>query len=88
VTAIRYTILVTRTAEKALITLPKKDQTRLIQVIQGLASDPFPVGFRKLQGELNAFRVRSGLYRIIYEVDGKRIVIIILKIGHRKNIYR
>lgn len=87
-TAIRYTILVTRTAEKALIKLPKKDQTRLIQVIQGLASDPFPVGFRKLQGELNAFRVRSGLYRIIYEVDGKRIVIIILKIGHRKNIYR
>ena len=87
-TAIRYTIHVTRSAEKALLAVPKRDQARLIQLIQSLALNPFPVGSRKLQGELNTFRVRTGQYRVIYEVDGKSILIVILKIGHRKDIYR
>lgn len=87
-TPAKFNILVSKSAEKALLSLPKKEQQRVILTIQALSDNPFPIGSRKLQGEASIFRVRVGHYRIIYEVDGKRVIIIVLKIGHRKDIYR
>jgi mRNA interferase RelE/StbE len=53
-----------------------------------LGEEPHPSGSRKLTGYDDVFRVRVGVYRIIYSVAGRTLVIIILKIGHRKDIYR
>ena len=54
----------------------------------GLADDPRPKGSRKLAGYDDVFRIRVGRYRIIYSIAGKKLVIIILKIGQRKDVYR
>jgi mRNA interferase RelE/StbE len=54
--------------------------------IQSLSIDPYPSGCRKLTGEDSVYRVRQGNYRILYEVKSKKLIILILKIAHRKDI--
>ena len=83
-----YNILISATAEKVLKKIPKKDRIRIVQLIQTLAISPVPQGARKLMGEQNIYRVRQGNYRVIYELKNKKLIILILKIGHRKDIYR
>lgn len=83
-----YRIEISRSAEKALFKLPKKILPKVIAALKGLEFDPYPTGCRKLSGEQNTFRIRVSNYRIIYEVFEKRILIKVLKIGHRKDIYR
>jgi len=53
-----------------------------------LGDDPWPPGSRKLTGHEDVFRIRVGVYRIIYSVSGRTLVIVILKVGHRKDVYR
>lgn len=84
----KYKLFISTTAEKSLRKLPKADITRIITEIQTLAVNPYPKGCRKLSGEENVFRIRVGTYRIIYEIEGKRLTVLILKIGHRKDVYR
>jgi mRNA interferase RelE/StbE len=84
----KYRIEISSTAEKALKKIPKKDLIKIIESIQILAINPFPEGCRKLAGEECTYRIRQGAYRIIYEVEGKNLKVLILKIGHRKDIYR
>jgi len=84
----KYKIHISSSAEKALKKLPGKDLIKVIETIQKLAIDPKPPGCRKLSGEEDVFRVRQGNYRIIYEIEGKKLLILVLKIGHRKDIYR
>jgi len=83
-----YSIAISSTAEKALKKIPKKDVQKIIEAIQILGINPFPDGHRKLSGEENSYRIRQGNYRIIYEVDGKKLLILIFKTGHRKEIYK
>ncbi len=83
-----YKVEVSSTAEKALKKIPKKDLTKIIEAIQILTINPFPEGCRKLSGEENIYRIRQGNYRVIYEVIGKKLVVLVLKVGHRKEIYR
>ncbi len=83
-----YNILISSTAEKALKKIPKKDRIKIVQLIQTLAIKPLPQGVRKLIGEPNVYRVRYGNYRVIYELRNKKLLILVLKIGHRKRIYR
>lgn len=54
----------------------------------GLGENPFPPGARKLTGYDDTFRIRVGIYRILYSVSERELVIIILKIGHRGDVYR
>lgn len=84
----KYKITVTKTAEKVLSRLPKEIAPKVVSAIQSLADNPYPSGCRKLSGHENIFRVRVQNYRIIYEVLKNVIEIIILKIGHRKDVYR
>ena len=84
----RYEIEVSRTAEKQLRKLPRSDQERVIRKMLALADHPFPPGARKLTGYEDVYRVRVGRYRVLYSVSGRSLVIIILKIGHRRDIYR
>ena len=84
----RYRIEVSATAERQIRKLPRVDQVRVIRVIRGLATDPRPPGCRKLSGHDDVFRVRIGRYRVLYVVEDRRLVIIVLKVGDRKDVYR
>ena len=84
----RFKIEITRSAEKRLRTLPRDDQERLAKAMLALAEEPRPRGSRKLSGYDDVLRVRVGSYRILYSLAEKRLVILILKIGHRREIYR
>jgi mRNA interferase RelE/StbE len=75
-------------AARALRILPRDVQPRIADKIDSLAGNPFPSGFKKLHGEENIYRVRVGDYRIIYEVQSAMLVILVLKIGHRREVYR
>ncbi|WP_372655262.1 type II toxin-antitoxin system RelE/ParE family toxin [Halobacteriovorax sp.] len=83
-----YKIEITSTAEKSLKKIPKKDLKKVVEAIQVLAISPFPSGCRKLKGEEDVYRVRQGNYRIIYEVIDNKLIVLVLKIGHRKDIYK
>ena len=56
--------------------------------IEKLAIDPRPQGCRKLFGEVDTYRVRVGVYRVIYEIEDRLLRILVLKIGHRRDVYR
>lgn len=84
----KYELLISRSAEKTLRKLPKKDVSRVVATIEKLAIDPRPQGCRKLSGEDDTYRVRAGVCRIIYEIEDQLLRILILKIGHRKDVYR
>lgn len=83
-----YKIEITATAEKSLKKIPKKDILKIVEAIQILGITPFPEGCRKLRGEEDVYRVRQGNYRIIYEVIDNKLIVLVLKIGHRKDIYK
>ena len=84
----RYEIEISRTAERQLRRLPRADRVRVVQAMLALANNPFPRGARKLSGHDDVFRVRAGRYRILYSVAGRALVIAVLKIGHRRDVYR
>jgi mRNA interferase RelE/StbE len=84
----RHKLEISRTAERQLRKLPADDRRRVARAMLALGDEPYPPGSRKLTGYDDVFRVRVGVYRIIYSVAGRTLVIIILKIGHRKDIYR
>lgn len=83
-----YEIEVSRSAERQLKKLPRGDQERIVQAILPLARNPRPRGARKLSGYDDVFRIRVGRYRILYSVSSGTLVIIILKIGHRRDVHR
>ena len=84
----RYEIEISWTAEKQLRRLPRDDQERLARAMLALADDPFPRGVRKLSGYDDVFRVRAGRYRILYSVSEGALIIVVLKVGHRREVYR
>jgi mRNA interferase RelE/StbE len=83
-----YELEITRTAEKQLRRLPRSDQLRLAKAMVALADEPRPRGCRKLTGYDDVYRSRIGRYRMIYSVSKRRLVILILKISHRREVYR
>lgn len=83
-----YRVELTRTAEKQLKRVPKSDVPRVVAALEMLALTPLPTGCRKLAGHQDLFRVRVGVSRILYELLEERVVVKVLKIGHRKDIYR
>lgn len=82
-----YTIFIERYAQKQINKLDKKAIPIIREAIAGLAANPRPQGHIKLKGE-EAYRIRVGNYRIIYEIDDGKITITVVAIGHRKDIYR
>jgi mRNA interferase RelE/StbE len=83
-----FRIEVSATAEKQIRKLRREDQLRVLRAIQPLATEPTPPGSRKIRGYDDVYRIRVGNYRVLYHVAGRRLLIIILKIGHRREIYR
>jgi mRNA interferase RelE/StbE len=83
-----YKLLIKPSAAKEIESTPKKDRLRIIKRIQELSSDPRPPGCEKLSGHDDKYRVRQGTYRIIYSVSDVSLVVSVVKIGHRKGVYR
>jgi len=83
-----YRVDIARRALKALATLPRRDQQRVRAALDLLAEQPRPPGCVALVGEAHAFRVRVGDFRIVYEVFDDRLVVQVIRIGRRRNIYR
>ena len=83
----RYSIQIKKSALKELQKLPEPDRPRLIAAIDQLAEHPH--AGKLLKGDLSGLRrLRVGTYRIIYEVDDGKVLILVLRVAHRKNIYR
>jgi mRNA interferase RelE/StbE len=83
-----YEIEISRTAEKQLKKLSEEDQLRVVRAVLPLTEEPHPRGSRKLAGYDDVFRIRVGRFRVLYSVYESRLVILVLKIGHRKDVYR
>ena len=85
----RYRLLIKPSAVKELEAITrKKDRRRLVSRIQSLSRHPRPAGCEKLAGSDPRFRLRQGPYRIVYAVDDVRSIVEVVKIGHRKDVYR
>lgn len=84
-----YTLLLDRSAAKYLSKLRDKSlKKRLEEAIKSLIHAPMPVGNKKLAGTDCTYRIRVGDYRIIYDIEQEKITILVLAIGHRRDIYR
>ena len=82
-----YRVFIKPSAVKELESVPRKDRVRLARKIQSLASEPRPAGCEKLSG-MERYRIRQGKYRIVYEIQDDRLVVIVVKVGHRREVYR
>lgn len=82
-----YTIEIARSAQKELGRLSATDYDRVLAAIQALAATPRPRGCKKLE-DSHFWRIRIGQYRVIYEIRDKQLVVVIIKIGNRRDIYR
>jgi mRNA interferase RelE/StbE len=83
-----YQIVIPKPVQKDLNKLPKQEYERVYNKIQSLADNPRPVGVMKMQGYENEYRIRIGDFRIRYEIYDCELVILLLRFGHRKDIYR
>jgi mRNA interferase RelE/StbE len=85
----RYKLSIKRSAARELEAVAQKgDRQRLVTRIEALGSNPRPPGCEKLAGSADRYRVRQGDYRVVYSVDDARRVLLIVKIGHRREVYR
>lgn len=83
----RFELRVRPSVAKDLKSLPKQSVLRILERIEGLRDDPRPVGSEKLSG-LERYRIRQGSYRILYSIFEDQVVVEIVKVGHRKDVYR
>lgn len=82
-----YSVLIKPAAVRELETVPRKDRLRIVQKIRALAENPRPVGCEKLSGR-EQYRLRQGRYRIVYSISDPEQIVLVVKIGHRREIYR
>ncbi|BCA56446.1 Plasmid stabilization system protein [Nitrospira sp. KM1] len=82
-----YKLVIKKSAERELRTIPKSDLRRITERLRGLADTPRPQGCEKLSGH-DQYRIRQGDYRIIYGIDDEARIVTLVKVGHRREIYR
>ena len=83
----KYRLEIKRSALKEIERLPKRELKSILEKIASLADDPRPHGYEKLSGE-EKYRIRCGDYRILYGIEDKILVVYIVKVGHRRDVYR
>jgi mRNA interferase RelE/StbE len=82
-----YAVEILRSAQKQLAKIDTQTQERIIDSIRALADNPRPSGCKKLSGR-PAWRIRVGDYRVIYEINDRKLVIVVVTLGNRKDVYR
>jgi mRNA interferase RelE/StbE len=83
----RYKILFRKSVVKDLRPIPNKDLQKILAAIESLSDDPRPAGMEKLSSQ-DRCRLRRGNYRILYEIKDNEIAVIVVKVGHRRDVYR
>jgi mRNA interferase RelE/StbE len=83
-----YRIEFTPRAEREFKSLDGSVRGRIKQRIDSLAENPFPSGIKKIEGEEELYRLRVGDYRVLYQVKGRILLVLIVRIGHRRDVYR
>ena len=84
----RYEVVLSPKAEKQLDELPTPLRRRITEAVEGLESKPRPHGVKKLTGAENLWRIRVGDYRIVYTIEDDRLIVLVVKVGHRREICR
>jgi mRNA interferase RelE/StbE len=82
-----YKLFFKKSVQKDFDTIPKKDLRRILNRIEALKTDPRPPGCEKLTGQ-ERYRLRQGQYRIVYSIQDYELTVWVIKVGHRKHIYR
>lgn len=82
-----YRLFIKPSAAKEIEAIPKKERLRVIHRIQDLSGNPRPPGCEKLSGQ-DKYRVRQAQYRIIYSVSDEELIVCVVKVGHRREVYR
>lgn len=82
----KYKLVFKASVAKDLRAIPKKDVTRILQRIDALQDQPRPSGCEKLSGE-ERFRVRQGDYRIVYGIEDLYLIVTVIRVGHRRQVY-
>jgi len=83
----RYKLLIKVSAAKEIEGIPKRDRQRVINRITKLADDPRCAGCEKLSGQ-ERYRVRQGRYRILYTINDEEVIVVVVKVAHRREVYR
>lgn len=83
-----YEVILKPSAAKALRSLERDMQRRVVRVLERLADQPRMAGVVKMSGEQNLWRARVGDVRVVYEIHDGRLVVLVLRIGHRRDVYR
>jgi len=82
-----YSIVVKKSVWKDFKKIPKTDTERILSAIRGLAQSPRPPQAKKLSGQ-ERYRLRQGNYRILYKIEDEQLIVCIVKVGHRREVYR
>ena len=83
-----YTIEYKKSVEKELRKLPSTQLKSIVAKIGALAHNPHPEGSVKLRGSSDLFRIRHADYRVIYQIQDKKLILLVIKVGHRREVYR
>lgn len=83
----KYRIVFRKSVARELRRIPNRDLGRILATIDSLSEEPRPSGVERLSGQ-ERYRVRRGNYRIIYELNDKEVIVVVVKVGHRRDVYR
>lgn len=83
-----YELQFKTSAWKSLRKIPAETRARLVAAIWSLSEEPRPLGARKLTGQVDLYRLRIGDYRVVYDIQDQALVVLIIKVGHRREVYR
>ena len=83
-----YSVELTKSAEKELRRIDGRYIPRIFAAVESLAEEPRPTGCKKLSGSDHTYRIRIGTYRVIYDIQESRLLVLVIKIGHRKDAYQ
>ena len=83
-----YSVELAKSAEKELRRIDGRYIPRIFAVIESLEKEPRPVRCKKLSGSDHTYRIRIGTYRVIYDIQESRLLVLVIKIGHRKDVYQ
>ncbi len=85
----RYRVILKRSAAGEIESIdPKKTRQQIVRRIERLATEPRPPGCEKLSGKFSRYRIRQGPYRILYEIVDEDLYVYLVKVGHRREVYR
>ena len=82
-----YQVLFTPRAEREFESLPEAARRRIAPRIDALAEEPRPRGIKKLQGREGTYRLRAGDYRVLYTIEDRVVTVVVVRVGHRRDIY-